>query len=103
MGLAGRERGERDVYFFQRRLPRVLKPMKTLIAGFLLVFFLSAAGPPLGRQNSVGSSVPPLERRIGQFDIQDAILRDGIAELSSKSIRRTASRIGRDNPKQNSG
>lgn len=34
----------------------------------------------------MGSSVPPLERRIGQFDIQGAILRDGIAELSSKSI-----------------
>jgi hypothetical protein len=60
--------------------------MKTLMAEFLLVFFLSAAGLLAGGPSNVVHPALPLDQAVGQFDIQNAILRDGIAELSSKSI-----------------
>jgi hypothetical protein len=62
--------------------------MKRLIASALFVILLGFSAVA---QTAAGSAAPPsvqslLDRRISRFDVEDGILLDGIAELSSKPI-----------------
>jgi len=56
----------------------------------LLIFALLALALASGQSSPVQDTpvrlTPPLEQRVLHFELSDAILRDGIAELSSKSI-----------------
>ena len=62
--------------------------MKVPIAQSILVLFsLSLFGRGLPHEQGVSATAaPPLNYRVGHFDLKDAILRDGIAELGSNSI-----------------
>jgi hypothetical protein len=62
--------------------------MKRLIASVLLIVLLGFLGTAqtAAENDALPSIQPLLDRRIARFDVEDGILLDGIAELSSKPI-----------------
>ena len=63
--------------------------MKALTALLFLVFIVSTPGSgqePYDQQEGQSPAKLPLDVRIAQFDITDAILRDGLSDLSMKKI-----------------
>lgn len=55
------------------------------LAGLLLLLFTPSPGNPI-KSRAVKSETSPLNTRVDHFEIKDAILRDGVSELSLKNI-----------------
>lgn len=62
--------------------------MRTLGLAFLMLLLLASAfgQEPHDPRRAEGPAKSPLEERIGRFDVTDAILRDGLSELSLKNV-----------------
>jgi len=63
-----------------------MRALCTVAAPALILLSLAFGQEPHKAQKVGGAAAPPLEARVGRFDITDAIVRDGLSELSLKNI-----------------